>query len=82
MTDQLEELSGPELIDRAMNEGDEAARDAAIARINQKAGTVKRALDAGVSSADFSRLDSVHSALLASGKVVSTAWDIVKSQRS
>ena len=82
MTDQYDAVPGAELIDRAMAEDDEAVRNAALARITQKAGAVKRALDAGVSPTEYQRLESVHSALVVSGSVVGTAWEIAKTQRS
>lgn len=82
MTANFDEIQGAELIDRAMKEDDEAVRDAAIARIEDKARAVKRAMDAGVAPAEFKRLETVHSALEASGKVIEVLWPVAKAKRN
>ena len=82
MSENLDAIPGPELIDRAMKEDDEALRDAALARIDDKARAVKKALDAGVSPAEFKRLETVHSALQNSGKIVGMLWAVAKAKRN
>ena len=81
MTESFDAIPGPELIDRAMKEDDEAVRDAALARISDKAQKIKKALDAGVSPAEFKRLETVHSALQTSGQVVGMLWAVAKAKR-
>ena len=81
MTDNFDSIPSPELIYRAMNDDDEALRDAAIARIEDKAHRIKLAIDAGVSPADFKRLNTVHSALEASGNLIKALWPVAKAKR-
>ena len=76
MTAELANLTGSELIERAMAQGDKAACDLALSRIEEKSGDVKRAMDAGVSPNEFKRLNSVHTALTLSTKVVERAWHV------
>ncbi len=81
MTDQYDAVPAIELIDRAVAEDDEGVRNAAVARIGRKAEAVKSAMDAGVSPADYKRLETVHSALLTSANVVGTCSMIAKAKR-
>ncbi|MEM9044524.1 MAG: hypothetical protein AAGC81_07495 [Pseudomonadota bacterium] len=81
MSDDLGNMPGVELIDRAVTSGDQAILDAAMARINEKANAVKKALDAGVSPTDFKRLESVRSALDSAGKVVAKTFEAAKQAR-
>ena len=81
MSDDLGSMAGVELIDRAVTSGDQAVLDAAMARINEKASAVKKALDAGVSPKDFKRLESVRSALDSASKVVAKTFEDAKKAK-
>lgn len=76
------EMTGPDLIDRAMESDEQKDCDAAVARIEEKARAVKRTLDKGVSPTDFKRLNSVHDALIVSTEVMKRAWLTAKTKRA
>ena len=81
MSDDLGSIQGVELIERAVTSGDQAILDAALARIDEKTGAVKKALDAGVSPTDFKRLESVRSALDSARIVVAKTFETAKQTR-
>ncbi len=81
MTENLDTMSGPDLIDHALEVDDVAVRDAALGRITDKANAIRTALDAGVSPAEFKRLESVQSALETAHTVVDVLWKSAKAKR-
>ena len=81
MSDNLGNMPGVELIDRAVTSGDQATLDAALARIDEKGRAVKKALDAGVSPKDFKRLESVRSALDSARNVVAKTFVAAKQAK-
>lgn len=81
MSEDLDNVSGVELIDRAVTGGDQVVLDAALGRIDEKSGAVKKALDAGVSPNDFKRLESVRSALDSARKVVTKTFETAKKAK-
>lgn len=70
----VEKISGPELIEQAIATRNEAARDAALQRIDEKSEALRKELDAGISPAEFKRLESVRSALAIAHTVIGRAW--------
>lgn len=70
------EMSGTDLMEHALTAKSEAARDAALERIDEKVRAVGKLLDAGVSPAEFKRLDSVRSALGTAHTVVTRACKV------
>ena len=81
MSDEITELSQQDLFQRIASDTDGAVRDEALERIRNKAQAVKRALDAGVSPADFQVLSKAQAGLTAAETVVNQVWIMAKSKR-
>ena len=81
MSDVITELSQQDLFQRIASDTDGTVRSEALARIRDKAQAVKRALDAGVSPAEFQVLSKVQSGLAAAEKVVDQVSTMAKSKR-
>lgn len=81
MSDTLTEMTTRELFPRITGDKDGAARDAALARIQEKTAEVKRVLDAGVPPAEFEIVSKVHAALVAANQVVGKVWTLARKQR-
>ncbi|MEM6546630.1 MAG: hypothetical protein AAF713_02680 [Pseudomonadota bacterium] len=78
--DAVQELSGRELIDEAMASRSEAAKTAALERIDQKLFAIRKQIDKGVTPAEHKRLDSVRTALEVSRTVCMRAFEAAKPE--
>jgi Type III secretion system, cytoplasmic E component of needle len=74
MSETLQAVDPAELIDRLQMDEDGSVRAAAIDRIGVKMTEIKRALDAGVSPADYDALNKALVALEHAKLVITIAW--------
>jgi hypothetical protein len=81
MSESLSEMPSRDLFKMIPADEKGAVRDEALARISSKTTEVKKKLDAGAAPAEYQVLGKIHTALETSGKVVSKAWDLAKTQR-
>ncbi len=81
MTTDYDEMTGVQLIERALEVDDPAVRDLALARIEDKIQGVKRNQDSGVAPAEFKRLETVRNALETAKTVFANIW-LVKNAKT
>ncbi|MCG8690628.1 MAG: hypothetical protein MI806_05420 [Minwuiales bacterium] len=81
MSEVLGELSSRDLLRKVVTDEDGTVRDAALARIKDKAAEIKKRLDDGLSPAEYQVLGKAHEALEISAQVVSKVWSLAKIQR-
>lgn len=78
MSDTMIKIDPSDLMDQLLNDKNGEVRDAAKARITEIERDVKRALDSGVSPAEFQVLSKVRGALEESAVVVEDSWSLVR----
>ncbi|MCP4979276.1 MAG: hypothetical protein GY935_02145 [Gammaproteobacteria bacterium] len=81
MTTDYDEMTGVQLIEHALEVDDEAVRDLALSRIEDKIHGVKRNQDSGVAPAEFKRLETVRNALETAKTVFANIW-LVKNAKT
>ncbi len=74
MTTNFDDMADAELIEHALEVDDEAVRDLALSRIEEKIHGVKRNQDSGVAPAEFKRLETVRNALETAKTVFANIW--------
>lgn len=80
MSETYADMSGPDLIDKAIADLDEAALAAALTRFGEKAKAIQAEMDKGVSPKEFKRLKSVHTGLETGRNVVGVLWKSKKAK--
>ena len=78
MSDTQVKIDPSDLMDQLLNDKTGEIRDAAKERITEIEQDVKRALDGGVSPAEFQVLSKVHDALEQAVTVVDDSWSLVR----
>lgn len=78
MSDTQIKIDPSDLMDELLNDKTGEVRDAAKERIREIERDVKRALDGGVSPAEFQVLNKVHDALEQAVTVVDDSWSLVR----
>ena len=78
MSDTKIKIDPSDLMDELLNDKTGEVRDAAKERIREIERDVKRALDSGVSPAEFQVLNKVHDALEQAVTVVDDSWSLVR----
>ena len=78
MSDTKIAIDPSDLMEQLLNDSTGEVRDAAKERIREIEQDVKRALDGGVSPAEFQVLNKVYGALEQAGVVVEDSWSLVQ----